>query len=225
MTTPFEQIDQSLGAVEESTDIIAGALANHDGYTDQGRDERWSRHTQEHRAHVDQLAETIGKIVPAAEEHVTAVRAEALPTPADTAAATVAEAQAARILNRPGMTDHKTAVQWFRDTPPSATRTAVVEELQARGVLNAEQVDGLIEEAHPAYSDAKRQLNSAQSLVNGVYRPRVEAVAARLDNRNAPLVDPLQRHRSSLFDALPPVNVGSVPTWTPNNAETVYRTH
>lgn len=225
MSNPFEEIDQSIGAVEESTDIIAGALAKHPEYTDQGRDERYARHTQDHRAHLDQLTATINKIIPAAEEHVAATRAEAFPTPADDTAATVAEAQAARILNRPGMTDHATAVQWFRDTPPSAARTAVVEELQARGILNPAQVDGLIEEAHPAYADAKRQLGSAQALVNGVYRPRVKAVAARLDNRRAPLVGQAQRHPSNIFGTLPPVELGPVPTWTPNNAENVYRTH
>ncbi|NLT57177.1 MAG: hypothetical protein GXX79_21970, partial [Actinomycetales bacterium] len=209
--------------LENSTELIATRLNNDTSYTDEGRDERFTRHTREHHEHLDKLTQTIDKIIPAAEEHFNQVKANVFPTPTTDDQALVAEMQASRILSRPGMTDPEKAAGWVRDTPPSPARTAVMEELVARGVLDSEHLDGLIEATSPGYIEAKNQHMRAQTLVNSMYRPRLNAIATTLNNRRAPLLDPVQRHDSSIAGELPQLNVGPVPGWTPNNAETVYR--
>lgn len=227
MTTPtpanLTVLEASIAAAQDSADTIARAITANDDYTEEGKNERYARHTAEHRAHLEKLTATVEKITAAAQEHQAKIYGQIMPTPTDDTATVATELQAARILARPGMTDHETATAWLRDTPPSATRTAVAEEMQARGIITQEALDATLMAMHPEYIEAQRGVVAAQTVVTNVFRPRLAALSRRLDHRQAAGPEVTEQHRASIVPNLPSLNIGDIPTWTPTNAESAYR--
>lgn len=224
-TTPanLTVLEASIAATQDSADTIARALTANAEYTEEGKDERYARHTQDHREHLEKLTATVEKITVAAEEHQAKIYGQIMPTPTDDTATVATELQAARILARPTMNDHKTATAWLRETPPSATRTAVANELVGRGIISPETLDATLMAAHPEYIEAQRGVVAAQTVVNNVFRPRLAALNRRLDHRQAAGPDATEQHRASIVPNLPSLNIGDIPTWTPTHAESVYR--
>lgn len=223
--TPIEfvTLDASITATQESADLIARKIGESDHHTDTGKDDAYTRNTAEHREHLAKLTAKVEEITTTAEQHHADVYATVMPTPQNDTAAVAAELQAARILARPDMNDPASIGEYITTAPASPARTAVIQELVARGVISDETANAHLLGAHPDYLAATRGLNAAQTVTSTVYRPRLQALARRLEDRTAPGADSTERHPASIVPHLPALNVGDIPAWAGNNAEQVYR--
>lgn len=229
MTTPtlpavtgYAILQGQIAAAQDSADTIARAINTSPNYTEQGRQERYEKHTAEHRAYLATVTERVDQIVTDAEQHYATTRASLLPTPEDDTAAAAAEMQAQRILARPGMTDGSTALAWLTDSEPSPARTAVIEELQARGILSQSTIDRVLD-SNPEAAAAAQARTAAQTVANTYIKPQLSALARRLDSRHAQGPNGMESMQIGNIPGLPPLEVRGLPGWTPTSAESAYR--
>lgn len=229
MTTPtlpavtgYAILQGQIAAAQDSADTIARAINDSPNYTEEGRQERFEKHTAEHRDYLAKVTERVDQIVSDAEQRYASARADLLPVPEDDTASAAAEMQAQRILARPGMTDGSAALAWLTESEPSPARTAVIEELQARGILRQDTIDRVLD-SDPAAAAAAQARTAAQTVASAYLRPQLSALARRLDNRNAQGPSAMESLQVGKIDGLPPLEVRGLPGWTPTSAESAYR--
>lgn len=222
-STVFSQLDTYFDNAYESVDLIASTINADNSYTEQGKNESFERNTQEHRTAVEHLSDKIDKVSEHADNLLATAEAAELPESTDPSEHLATEMQANRILGR-NMTEFKDIAQWYRSTSPCPARTTVIQELTARGVLSSESARSLLHSSD-SYRAAHDQHVRIKTAVNGIYRPKLNQLTAKVNNRRADTTgwNAVRDLRGSTVDGLPSdINV-QVGTWTPNNAEHLYR--
>lgn len=221
-TNPFPKISATLTGVKESLEVIKKAVDADTDLTDSGKAAQWERLTTEHAkvvAQIETALETIGKNVTSA---VQAERDKALPTATTDTGGVRAELEAQRILARGNLKSHGDIWTYFTEHGATPTRTTIVDEFEQRGIIDRESINGMIYEDSPEFA---RLLDMSKKFatVNGLFIANLRVVNELLAGRFGDVryfFDGSVLGEDLLLEV--PGTV-AVPTWTPTQAEKIYR--